>query len=139
MAHVSRQFASELGQLAGMRAWVHEICSRAWGLKTEADALDQLVLAVQEAATNVIRHACADLPEQQIELDIDAAANEASVTIFHRGRDFDPHLAKQPVFDGSQEGGFGVYLIAHLVDEVDYFKDETGRSGIRLVKRRKES
>jgi anti-sigma B factor antagonist len=41
-----------------------------------------------------------------------------------------------PAFDGSRQGGFGVYLIKQTVDEVHYFCDARGRCGVRLVKKR---
>ena len=40
------------------------------------------------------------------------------------------------MFDGSRDGGFGVYIIAHCVDEVRYVHDERGENCIYLVKKR---
>jgi anti-sigma regulatory factor (Ser/Thr protein kinase) len=134
LVQVTRLFASDLSQLADMRALVADVCVRAWSLAGGHGPLDELILAVQEAATNIIRHALAGAADQRIQLVIDANASSATVTLYHCGREFDPASAQAPAFDGSQEGGFGVYLIEQLVDEVHYFTESTGRSGIRLLK-----
>jgi anti-sigma regulatory factor (Ser/Thr protein kinase) len=41
------------------------------------------------------------------------------------------------VLDGSQESGFGLYLIEQSVDDVRYYGDARGRNCIALVKRRR--
>ena len=47
-----------------------------------------------------------------------------------------PDQVAPPVFDGTREGGFGVYLIRQLVDEVHYTRDSAGLCAIHLVKKR---
>jgi anti-sigma regulatory factor (Ser/Thr protein kinase) len=41
-----------------------------------------------------------------------------------------------PAFDGTEDGGFGMYIIAQSVDDVRYYRDERGRNTISLVKNR---
>jgi anti-sigma regulatory factor (Ser/Thr protein kinase) len=41
------------------------------------------------------------------------------------------------MLNGSQESGFGIYLIIQSVDEVRYYRDERGRNCIALVKARR--
>jgi anti-sigma regulatory factor (Ser/Thr protein kinase) len=60
------------------------------------------------------------------------------VTLRHDGEPFDPASAPAPSFDGSREGGFGLYLIRECVDEAHYGQDEQGRCVLRLVQRRKQ-
>ncbi|HUZ91789.1 MAG TPA: ATP-binding protein, partial [Methylocella sp.] len=57
--------------------------------------------------------------------------------LHHLGEPFDPAAVSPPAFNGSRENGFGIYMIAHLVDEVRYLRDERGRNCILLVKKRK--
>jgi serine/threonine-protein kinase RsbW len=135
MVRLGREFASDLRQLGDMRACVREACNRAWGTPDE-DALQRLELAVTEAAANVIRHAYQGEPGRPIELVVEADDAQVSVCLYHHGPDFDPGAVPPPAFDGSREGGFGVYLIQASVDEVQYFRDDQGRCGIRLVQRR---
>ena len=59
-----------------------------------------------------------------------------SIRLYHLGDPFDPTSVPQPRLDGSQESGFGVYLITQSVDVVRYYRDEQGRSCIALTKNR---
>jgi anti-sigma regulatory factor (Ser/Thr protein kinase) len=56
--------------------------------------------------------------------------------LHHLGGPFDPAAVPQPVFNGSQENGFGVYMISRLTDEARYLRDERGRNCVLLVKKR---
>ena len=136
MLELTRTFRSDLNQLAGMRDFLDRTCRDAWSVEADDDSLCQLELAVHEAATNIIRHAYAGQPDQPIEMTVAADGDNARVTLAHQGRAFDPGNVPAPTFDGSRFGGFGVYLIAQLVDEVTYTNDDAGRSVILLVKRR---
>jgi anti-sigma regulatory factor (Ser/Thr protein kinase) len=67
----------------------------------------------------------------------DAFTDRIAIKFSHRGTAFDPQRVRPPIFDGSREGGFGVYIIAHSVDEVRYSRDEYRGNSIWLIKRRK--
>ena len=60
-----------------------------------------------------------------------------SIRLHHLGDPFDPSTVPPPALDGSQESGFGIYLITQSVDEVRYYRDERGRNCIALVKVRR--
>jgi anti-sigma B factor antagonist len=132
-----REYTSDLRQVAAMREFVRDACRRVWrGDGPDDEAIGQLVLALNEAATNVIRHAYGGEPGRPIELAVEVDEDAARVSLLHAGGDFDPAAAAAPIFDGSREGGFGLYLISQTVDEVEYTRDERGRCAIRMVKRR---
>ena len=60
-----------------------------------------------------------------------------SIRLRYTGEPFNPSAAPQPAFDGSQESGFGAYIISRSVDEVRYYGDEQGRCYVALVKNHK--
>jgi serine/threonine-protein kinase RsbW len=136
MTEASFTFPSELGQLSAMREFLDAACRSAWAVECDDDMLCELELAVQEAATNIIRHAYDGQPGLPIHMTVATDPDTARVTLRHHGRGFDPDAVPPPSFDGSRFGGFGLYLIAKLVDEVEYTRDSDGRFGIRLLKRR---
>jgi anti-sigma regulatory factor (Ser/Thr protein kinase) len=138
MVHVRRVFSSDRCQLADMRAFVREVCQRAWGADADTSPIAQLELALAEAAGNVMLHAYGGVPDRPIELVAEANDQQIAVAIYHWGQEFDPSQAAPPVFDGSKESGFGLYLMEQCVDEVTYLRDEQGRNGIRLVKKRSQ-
>jgi anti-sigma regulatory factor (Ser/Thr protein kinase) len=136
MAQLRQQYTSDLGQLAQMRAALRAVCEQAWGADAPLEAIHQLELAVAEAASNIVLHAYDRVPGQPIEVVIDSDPLQVCVSLYHGGRDFEPEAVARPAFDGSQESGFGMYLMRQCVDDVQYVHDNEGRCGIRLVKRK---
>ena len=96
----------------------------------------QLELAITEAASNVMRHAYRGRTDQQIQLDAEVFADRIVLRLHHLGESFDPAAVNTPAFDGTQDGGFGMYIIGQSVDDVRYDRDERGRNCISLVKNR---
>jgi serine/threonine-protein kinase RsbW len=134
MVQVKREYASDLSQLAAMRALVRQACHEAWGQATNEEALAQLELALYEAATNIIRHAYRGAKDRPIWLEVEVSGERACLTLYHEGEDFDPEAVAPPAFDGSRQGGFGLYLMRALTDEITFFHDPAGRCGLRLAK-----
>ncbi len=138
MIKCAHAFASDLEELVGLRrmfrrSW-HEAGQRVWGGQAHDEEMRQLELAVHEATTNIIRHAYQGEPGRTVRLVFEAAVDRVVVSLYHRGLDFDPTDAPQPQFDGSQFGGFGLYLIDQLVDHCAYLSDCHGNRCIRLTK-----
>jgi anti-sigma regulatory factor (Ser/Thr protein kinase) len=98
------------------------------------DEVAGLELAVNEAASNIMKHAYHGRRDQRIGLEADAFQDRVAVRLHHLGDPFDPGTAPPPALDGSRESGFGVYLITNSVDEVRYSRDDRGRNCIALVK-----
>jgi len=137
MQQFSRQFDSDMDELPAVRREVRSACLLEWGAGADDDALTQLELAVQEAATNIIRHAYGGEKNRPIRIDVRVEPEECRLTLYHEGKDFDPAAVIAPSFDGSRFGGFGQYLIGQCADQVRYIHNENGRHGIQLMKRRK--
>ena len=138
MELLRREYTSDARQISDMRDFVRDVCRQAWGDDAEnEESIGLLILALAEAAANVILHAYEKQPDQPIELIVESDGAQIGVSLHHRGRDFDPTTVPPPKFDGSRESGFGLYLIRQSVDEVCYFHDEQGRCAIRLVKKRR--
>lgn len=135
MERLTRSFASDVHQLAEVRAFLRDACRRAWG-DDEDEAVAALELAVDEAVANVILHAYQSEPGRPIEVVIEADAEQVRVSIYHEGRGFDPEAVPPPVFNGSRQGGFGLYLMRQTVEEVTFLAEADGRRGVRLIKRR---
>ena len=60
---------------------------------------------------------------------------ELRFRLLDRGSPFDPATAKPPRFDGSVDGGFGVYIIREIMDVFDYTRGDGGSNVLELVKR----
>ena len=125
---------SDLGLVSLARSFVQSAC-QAGGLDdAETDAL---VLAVNEAVNNVIRHAHHHRPDAQVQLECHVSDRAVEVHILDEGEPFD--LGKVPDLDPRELrlGGRGVFLMRALTDELTC--EPRGERGniLRLVKRRR--
>jgi phosphoserine phosphatase RsbU/P len=136
LAHDEMEVPSDLAHLPRVRAFVRRFCRDLLAPALSEDRTDQLELAVAEATSNIIRHAYLGRPDRRVQITADAFDDRVVLQLCHEGEVFDPATVPAPAFDGSREGGFGVYIIAQSVDEVRYTRDERGRNCVRLVKRR---
>jgi anti-sigma B factor antagonist len=134
MIRESREFTSDVPQLAELRRFVCDCALRAWP-NPAPEIIAELELALQEAAANVVLHAYQKEPGRPIFAEVEIDGDRLALTLTHQGRDFDPAVVPPPDFDGSRTGGFGVHLIREIMDEVYYLHAAT-RRGIRMVKRR---
>lgn len=136
LAHASLEITSSLTELGTIRRFLGDFCRSSPPEPLEEERLEQLELAVNEAASNVMRHAYQGQSDKSILVETDSFTNRIEVRLYNTGIAFDHDAAKPPSFDGSREGGFGVYMIATAVDEVQYSRDPQERNCIRLTKYR---
>lgn len=132
------EVAADLSELTSIWAFVREFCQRLALPVLNENGIFQLELAVVEAASNIIKHAYHGQENGRIQIKALAFSNRVEVQMFDNGNPFNPDTAKPPSFDGSVEGGFGLYIISQSVDEVQYTRDAQGRNCTRLVQKEKD-
>jgi sigma-B regulation protein RsbU (phosphoserine phosphatase) len=131
------EISSDLSELGRARDFVDEFCQDVPGGALAVESTEELDLAVNEALSNIIKHAYKGRTDQRIKIGAEAFADRVTIRLHHLGEPFDPSAVPPPAFNGSRENGFGVYMIAQLVDEVRYLRDERGRNCICLIKKAK--
>ena len=100
---------------------------------TRADGRD-LSVAFSEACANVHRHAYGGRRDGRVDLRVAIYDDRVVVTVDHDGEPFDPAGYVPPDLRKPSESGYGLYLIASLVDQVSF--EGTGSGGrVVLVKR----
>jgi phosphoserine phosphatase RsbU/P len=130
----SRVFSSDLRELARIRQWVNDRWLR-WAPKGHSESgLYQLVLAVNEVASNVMRHAYGEDTSQRIRIRASVQGTVFRLELAHTGEPFDPDARPNPAFDGSRDGGFGVYIIENSVDVIVYSRNDGDWHTIRIEK-----
>jgi len=132
--------APDLDNLKRVREFVEAHAEEA-GLP--AEAAKDLALAVDEAVTNIVVHG-GPTRDGLIEVDAPDHAEGCVVRIRDSGRFFDPTAAPDenpPIspLERDAPGGFGIFLIKHLVDEVRYRTTAEGRNELTLLKRRRRT
>ena len=98
-----------------------------------------ITLAVDEALTNVIRHAYGDRHDQRIEILCSCLPKDAGIEflVVDRGRSADPAELKGRNLEDVRPGGLGVHLIAQIMDAVHY-EPSPECNRLRLIKYLKE-
>ncbi len=94
-------------------------------------------LSVDEAATNIIKHAYRDEPSGEITMRIVVKRNSMTVILIDQGRYFDPTNVKDPdlkrYVDIGKKGGLGIFMMRKLIDQIDYRNTEEGNE-LRMTK-----
>ncbi|MBP2681737.1 MAG: Serine phosphatase RsbU, regulator of sigma subunit, partial [Candidatus Krumholzibacteriota bacterium] len=124
---------AEEGQLSKVRDFIAECCDEAGFSSRETN---NTKLAVDEACTNVIKHAYKDTVGD-IEIVVTIRQGDVSVSIHDSGQRFDFAGVKDPDLDQyvetGKKGGLGVFLINRLMDDVQY---RAGAGGNELIMRK---
>ena len=98
---------------------------------------DQLALAVDEAATNVIEHAYHGAANRRVELRFDDRADELRVEVVDDGEAVDPRSVPQVDLrryaSERRTGGLGMHLMGRIMDSVT-FRRSAGRNVCCMVK-----
>ena len=124
-----------LDKLREVRRFV-ESSARALGVNEPA--VSDLVLAVDEAVTNIIVHGYKNQPGS-VELSIDADGTALIVRLRDKAPEFDPcsypKLDLRSSLEKDIPGGFGLHLIHNAVDDIGYRILRAGENELTLVKR----
>ena len=82
----------------------------------DPEAIDDVVLAIEEAATNVIRHSGSN---QEFEIFVGFAGDDLQAVVKDRGSGFDvAGFDRMRTPDPMAVGGRGLFLMAHLMDDL---------------------
>lgn len=107
-------------------------------MKFSAQDVDAITLAVDEAFTNIIRHATSS-SKDSVRLEVHSDQRKMTISLFDNGKSFTPEPAVLPdlhvMIKEKKKGGMGVYLIHQLMDKVEYFRKGPVNE-VRMVKHR---
>lgn len=100
-------------------------------------AIGNIILAVDEACTNIIKHAYKYSPEGDILIELNRVSNKFIITILDNGIEFDPNLIPEPdikeYYKQRRIGGLGMFLMKKMMDEVVYTKSKN-KNQVKMVK-----
>lgn len=93
-------------------------------LKLPNEIVENIILAVDEACTNIIKHAYKYSPDGDITITIKPTSSKFIVSIIDNGISFEPETIPEPdlqkYYRQRRVGGLGIYLMKTLMDEVKY-------------------
>ena len=111
------EFSSHTGNLAPMRKFVRKFLD-AYPFSEKERTF--MVLGVDEACTNVIRHAYHLRDDQLISLSLEGLRNCIRVRLRDYGKQTERDRMQGRAHDLIKPGGLGMHLIRHAFDKVDY-------------------
>jgi sigma-B regulation protein RsbU (phosphoserine phosphatase) len=127
------RFPAQPGELRGMRDALRERL-RAWRLD-DACASD-VVMAVDEACQNVIRHAYRGDPDGVIELEVRRAGDELRIAVRDFAPPVDPAQIRPRRLEELRPGGLGTHLIHSAMDHTELGRPPSGPGNLlRMVKK----
>lgn len=135
MGRAIQHFPANVFELGHIRQFVRET---ALALGADPEAMHEVVLAVDEAATNIIVHGYRGQPGQ-IEVEVEPEAEALVITLRDRAPVFDPTGLPSPNLSLPLEeralGGLGVHLMRTIMDEVSHQARPGGGNQLRLMKK----
>jgi len=89
---------------------------------------DELVLAIAEAAQNIVKHGYKGIEETSDRMEIKISLNEDQLTIgfYDKGKPVVPGNVQHRKLDDIKPGGLGTFFIKQIMDEAVFKKDQQG-------------
>jgi serine/threonine-protein kinase RsbW len=121
---------------------IRDYFSRAAGeAGLDEDAVFEVQLAVDEAASNIIDHAYEGECESEIECGYELLKDGLKLNLHDHGKPFDPDVVELPdiISDPTQrkKGGLGLYFMRQMMDEVNFSFSGDGGNDLTMIKRRR--
>jgi serine/threonine-protein kinase RsbW len=105
----------------------------------EGERVSALKTAISEAITNAIEHGNQHNETMKVVVLLAARGDELIISVTDQGnKTFDSdHVPKRPTIeealDRSDKGGWGIWLIRELMDEVEFTTAPSGGNQVRMV------
>ena len=116
-----KDFLVRSSSLKDVRTFCREVFEK---LQINQNLKDELVLAIAEAAQNIVKHAYKDDPQtdDKMVVQISCKDNKLQIGFYDMGTPVDPNKVKHREIDNVKPGGSGTFFIQEIMDAVE-FKD----------------
>ncbi|MFO7447139.1 MAG: ATP-binding protein [Ignavibacteriaceae bacterium] len=112
---------SSTENLSAIRDFIY---SAAEEIGFNSETIGDIILAVDEACTNIIKHAYKSYPEGEIVINLKYSDRKFTIEIIDYGTAFHPETVPAPdlqkYYQQRRVGGLGMYLMKTLMDDVKY-------------------
>ncbi len=132
-APVELRFAAKAGELKRVRAAVKR---EALAAGCDENAAQDVMLAVDEACQNVIRHAYGEERDGDMVVRIEHEERSLVISLLDFAPRIDPQKVKPRDLDDVRPGGLGTHLIQEVMDSAEFVEPPPGCGNLlRMVKR----
>jgi anti-sigma regulatory factor (Ser/Thr protein kinase) len=133
MASHDTTVAPDLAAIPPLIEWVEQRCQEAG---VGSALIFKMMLAIEEAAINVVSYGFAEVPPpHRIRVRLDIAEARCAAELIDNGRPFDPSAAPPPdvaePLEEREPGGLGIHLLRTMADRIEY-RRENGENRLRI-------
>ena len=112
----NKDFLVHSSSLKDVRSFSREVFDK---FNLSQDLKDELVLAIAEAAQNIVKHAYQNEETQdKMEIRISLKDNELEIGFFDKGRPVEKDNVRHRKIDDVKPGGLGTFFIQQIMDAV---------------------
>ena len=131
---MSLEISADIKNLERVSDFISAAMEHLDGTQNAEDDLFAVRLSVHEVCVNIIQHAYQGTPGMiKISATLNLDNKRLQIDLFDNGAPARLEHVIPPNLDEPQIKGYGLFLIRHLMDSVDYFR-ETDANHWRLVK-----
>ena len=118
-----KDFLVNSASLKDVRSFSRDVFDK---LELNQDLKDELVLAIAEAAQNIVKHAYKDVEDNRdkMEITISLKDQELEIGFFDKGRPVDQNNVRHRKIDDVKPGGLGTFFIQQIMDAVVFKEGE---------------
>ena len=121
----SKDFIVSTSSLKEVRVFSREVFEK---INIPQDQKDELVLAIAEAAQNIVKHGYKGIENttDKMQIKISLNNNELEIGFFDKGKPVVPGNVQHRKLDDIKPGGLGTFFIKQIMDEAVFKKDQKG-------------
>jgi serine/threonine-protein kinase RsbW len=121
----SKDFVVHSSNLKEVRIFSRKVFEK---INLPQEQKDELVLAIAEAAQNIVKHAYKDVEEtnDKMQIKISFKDNQLEIGFFDKGKPVIPENIQHRKLDDIKPGGLGTFFIKQIMDEAIFKKDQKG-------------
>jgi len=121
----SKDFPVSTASLKEVRVFSREVFEK---INLPQDQKDELVLAIAEAAQNIVKHGYKGVEQTTDRMEIKISLNDSHLEIgfYDKGKPVVPENVQHRKLDDIKPGGLGTFFIKQIMDGAVFKKDEQG-------------
>ena len=121
----SRDFLVSTASLKEVRVFSREVFEK---INIPQEQKDELVLAIAEAAQNIVKHGYKGVENttDKMQIKISLNNNELEIGFFDKGKEVVPGNVQHRKLDDIKPGGLGTFFIKQIMDAAVFKKDQKG-------------
>ena len=121
----SKDFLVNTASLKEVRTFSRDVFEK---INLPQEQKDELVLAIAEAAQNIVKHGYKGIEETTDRMEIKISINDGELEIgfFDKGKEVVPENIKHRKLDDIKPGGLGTFFIKEIMDAAVFKRDQKG-------------